>query len=419
QVYATLVDLCGRLQIPRGRMGVAYDGWVVDADVDTGEDPRDDVPDNGPGETEREAMERRQFVANAAALMFGSPVFGEVTEFVIPSKGTPPYARAGTSDIARTKWLTSVCWRLFGIHGGGSCADFIKRELPGAYRLLSAPGMRDKVRLPLFMAVAEMHMVAGWATADTGDFRTARAMFARALKIVKQAYKDQPRTRIFSDGYHGPEGREVQALIATILIFQANLYGTVGEPQEMLKLIQLAEFVEPKGLTTSRAAIHSAWGHAQLGEGESHLVPIAVKEITRAQDLYAKHRTDQPLPPCLADYNTSGPVAVTETTYRELATRVDDAFLSKAVPASLAAFTPETAPCLVDVLLNKSRAAELHFKAGDIKNGLQLAGDVARTAESVWSTSWWARRAITDLRQVLRFRDSTARDIYQTLSKLQ
>ncbi|MGH8574448.1 MAG: hypothetical protein ACREX8_18015, partial [Gammaproteobacteria bacterium] len=224
QVYATLVDLCGRLQIPRGRMGVAYDGWVVDADVETGEDPRDDVPDNGPGETERELMERRQFVGNAAALLFGGPVFGEVTEFVIPSKGTPPYARAGTSDIDRTRTLTTVCWRLYGVHGGGGCSDFIKRELPGAYRLLSAPGMRDKVRLPLFMAVAEMHMVAGWATADTGDFRTARAMFARALKIVKQAYKDQPRTRIFSDGYHGPEGREVQALIATILIFQANLY---------------------------------------------------------------------------------------------------------------------------------------------------------------------------------------------------
>ncbi|MGH4019821.1 MAG: helix-turn-helix domain-containing protein [Pseudonocardiaceae bacterium] len=414
QMYATIVDFCERLSIPRGRMGVAFDMDV--AAMETGEDPRDDVPENGPGETEREAMERRQFVANAAALMFGSPLFGEVTEFIIPPTRTPPYARAGTSDIDRTRTLTTVCWRLYGVHGGGGCADFIKQELPAAYRLLSAPGMRDKVRLPLFMAVAEAHMVAGWATADTGDFRTARAMFARALKIVKQAYKDQPQTRIYSDHnleYHGPQGREVQALLAAILIMQANLYGRTGAAQDMLKLVQLAEFVEPHGLTTSRAAIHSAWGHAQLGE--KPLASVAVNEITRAQDLYAKHRTDQVLPWWLADYNTSGPVAVTESTYRELATH-DAAFLSNAVPASLAVITPDTAPLIV--FLNKSRAAELHLKAGDIKNGLQLAGDVATTVEDLWSTSHSIRTAVADLRQVLRFRDSTARDIYQTLSKL-
>ncbi|MGH4019978.1 MAG: hypothetical protein ACRDT0_12215, partial [Pseudonocardiaceae bacterium] len=70
------------------------------------------------------------------------------------------------------------------------------------------------------------------------------------------------------------------------------------------------------------------------------------------------------------------------------------------------------------VLMNKSRAAELHLKAGDIKTGLQLAGDVATTVEDLWSTSHRIRTAVTDLREVLRFRDSTARDIYQTLSKL-
>ncbi|MGH4022615.1 MAG: hypothetical protein ACRDT0_25945, partial [Pseudonocardiaceae bacterium] len=369
------------------------------------------VPESDAGE-ERELMERRQFVANAVALMFGSPLFGDVVEFVVSPTSTPAYPRAGTSDIDRIRTLTTACWRLYGVHGGGGCADFISGELPGAYRLLSAPGMRDKVRLPLFMSVAEAHMVAGWATADMGDFRKARSMFARALKIVREAYKDQPRTRTW---YHGPEGREVQALIAAILIKQANLYGEMGAAQDMLQLVQLAEFVEPDGLVTSRAAIHSAWGNAQLGVDGPHLVPKAVSEITRAQDLYAKHKTDQPLPWWIADYNTLGPVGVTESTYRALAT-YDDAFLGRAVPASLAAITPDTTPRLV--LMGKSRSAELHFKAGDIKNGLQLAGDVATGVEDLWFTSHRIRTTVSDLRQVLRFRDSTARDIYQTLSKL-
>lgn len=406
QAYATLVDFAERLHIPRGYLGLAYD---VTVEADTGEDPREEVP-----ESERDAMDRRRFVANAAALVFGSPVLGAVTEFVIPPTSTPTYPRAGHSDIARVRSLSSLCWRLNGTHGGGSCADVISRELPGAYRLLSASGMRDTVRLPLFMAVSEAHMVAGWSRADTGDFTTARAMFARALKIAEEAYKDQEPTRARGDhlvGYYGPKGREVQALIASVLLFQAHLYGKTGDAQDMLKLVQLAEFVELHGITTSEAAIHSAWGHAQLGNRRQ-----AVSEITRAQDLYAKHRTDQALPPWLTEYNAVGPVAVTETIYRELATR-DAAFLDKAVPASLAAMSPEASAS--QILLNKSRAAELHFKAGDIKNGLQLAGDVAKTAENLWSTSHWVRTDIADLRQVLRFRrDSTAQDIYQTLSAL-
>jgi len=416
QMYSILVDFSKRLNIPRGRMGVAYD-VAVDADVDTGEGPRDEMPDDSPGETEREAMERRLFVSNVAALMFGSPVLGATADFVIAPKNTPTYARAGAADIDRIRSLTVMCWRLYGVHGGGGCADFISRELPAAYRLLSAPGMRDKIRLPLFMTVAEAHMITGWAQADTGDFETARAMFARALKIVREAHKDQPRTRIHRDHnveYHGPHGREVQALIAAILLRQANLYGEMGAAQDMLKLVQLAEFVEPHGLTTSRAAIHSAWGHAQLGE--KRLASVAVNEITRAQDLYAKHRTDQALPWWIADINATGPVAVTESTYRALATH-DAAFLGNAVPAALAAITPETTPRLT--LMNKSRAAELHLKAGDIKTGLQLAGDVATGVENLWSTSHRIRTTVADLKQVLRFRDSTAQDIYQTLSKLQ
>ncbi|MGH4019992.1 MAG: helix-turn-helix domain-containing protein, partial [Pseudonocardiaceae bacterium] len=391
--YHTLKKVCDGLGVPREAMGLSHYG---PNGVYAGRQEVEPVvsgvaPESGTGE-ERELMERRQFVGNAAALLFGSPVFGEVVEFVVSPTTTPAYPRAGMPDVARMKTLTTACWQLNDIYGGGSCADLISRELPDSYRLLSAPGMRDKVRLPLFMSVAEVHMVAGWAVADTGDFRKARSMFARALKIVKEAYKDQPRKQPW---YHGPEGREVQSLIASILIFQASLYGEMGAAQDMLQLVQLAEFVEPDGLVTSRAAINSAWGHAQaaqLGQlGEAHLVPKAVSEITRAQDLYAKHKTDTPLPPWLVGFNAVGPVAVTESTYRELATRVDDAYLSKAVPASLAAMPPEESAS--QILLNKSRAAELHFKAGDIKNGLQLAGDVANTADGLWSTSWWVRTA--------------------------
>jgi transcriptional regulator with XRE-family HTH domain len=61
--YDLLVRICEGLEIPRGAMGLAYD------------EAADSAPSDPPGE--EDDVERRNFLAIAGAILFGTPVFGD------------------------------------------------------------------------------------------------------------------------------------------------------------------------------------------------------------------------------------------------------------------------------------------------------------------------------------------------------
>ncbi|MGH4021445.1 MAG: hypothetical protein ACRDT0_19885 [Pseudonocardiaceae bacterium] len=177
--------------------------------------------------------------------------------------------------------------------------------------------MDDHIRGLLLVALADAYMVAGTSRADTGNVRVARALFARALKLAKEA--------------------DNRSLIATVLSRQAHIDAREGNVDDALKLVQLAGVAMPDGLPASNAAIHEAWLYAQLGIPDQ-----ATKFLKKVRGLYEKHHTDKAVPPWLTGLNVFGPAGLIEATFRELSAH-DSAFLDRAVPAALAAIptTPE------------------------------------------------------------------------------
>ncbi|MDQ3275382.1 MAG: helix-turn-helix transcriptional regulator [Actinomycetota bacterium] len=387
--YPVLERYSVTLSIPRGYMGIAF----------TSNPGSDGRPEPEPGEAETsgdggkedDGMERRRFVANGAVAVFGSVILGSETDFFIPFTHPEIRSHVGVDDVKSVRDLTAFARRQDGIHGYGSSADLLSRELPGIYRLLKA-SMKDTVRIPLLVVVADAYMVAGASRADTGNLSACRAMFARSLKLAKEA--------------------DDHSLMTKVLLSQALVDGREGHVDDALKLVQLAGVAMPYGLPASDAAIHEAWLYAQLGIPDE-----AIKFLKKARDLYEKHHTDKPLPPWLTGFNSYGPAGLTEATFRELSAH-DSTFLDRAVPAAEAAVQKAPEHDRSRTLIATSRAAELHLRAGERATGLKLAADAVTTAEGLSVVGDHTKTVMrTDLTRMLTAcRDSTAADLTRRIA---
>ncbi|MGI9001112.1 MAG: helix-turn-helix transcriptional regulator [Pseudonocardia sp.] len=338
---------------------------------------------------EVEAVLRRAFVGAGAVATFEEVLLGPVIDFINPAIALSVPSRVGQSDLDRIRMLNALGRQMDTAHGGGSCADLLTSQLPTATRLLHAT-MSDTMRSALFTAVADAYLVAGWAQADTGDLDTARALLSRGLRLAREA--------------------EEASLVATILTFQAHLYGSEKEAHNMLRLTQLAETVAPHHLSRSNAVIHQAWGYAQLGNRQ------AADHVTRSQDLYSHNwaAAENETVPWLHNFSEYGPVGLVEATYRELSAH-DSRALERAVPASLKAIPPAPGR---RALIATSRAAELHLRAGESSQGLQLAETAVTmsAADNSWTRSPRARKVLVDLKMALRpVQDPTAAELVHQL----
>ncbi|MGH4021757.1 MAG: hypothetical protein ACRDT0_21490 [Pseudonocardiaceae bacterium] len=381
--YPVLERYSVRLSIPRGYMGIAFTN-NLDSDGRPELEPGE-AETSGDGGKEDDAMERRQFVANGAAIVFGSVVLGRETDFVIPFTHPEIRSHVGMADVKHVRDLTAFARWQDARHGAGSSADLMSRELPGIYRLLKA-NMEDTVRGLLLTAVADAYMVAGGSRAATGNLRAGRALFARTLKLAKEV--------------------DNRSLIAKTLTSQALFDGREGNVDDALKLVQLAGVATPDGLSAMEAAIIEAWLYAKLGIPDQ-----ATKFVKKARDLYDKHHTDKPLPPWLTELNTVGPGLI-EGTFRELSAH-DSAFLDRAVPAAMSAMQKAPEHDRGRTLIATSRAAELHLRAGERAKGLKLAEDAVTTAEGLLVVGHYSKQVVgTDLTRMLTAcRDSTAADL--------
>ncbi len=194
-------------------------------------------------------MERRQFLTNGAAAVFGGAAFGPVTDFFLPTTyATSTPSRVGISDVERVRAVTAFSRWLDGIHSGGSCSEILCSQLAGFDPLLGAD-IHDKIRRLLFSAVGDAYLVAARARAELGDLRIARALLARALELAK-----------VSD----------RSLLATVLVNVAHVYGRHGDADDGLKFSQFSELAMPNGLPAADAAIHEAWLYAKLGHSGIH-----------------------------------------------------------------------------------------------------------------------------------------------------
>jgi transcriptional regulator with XRE-family HTH domain len=165
------------LGIPRGRMrlaGVAasedgfYGGEVTDADL---------------SEESIAEMFRRHLLALGAITVAGAAVVGELVELPNPAP-VPLPSQLNYVHVGQVRDLI----RRLGLAGNASAAEptVLSAAAAWAEQLLGVPGT-ELVRRELMVAVAELHIEAGWEWFDAGHYHQAVHHFTTALELATEA----------------------------------------------------------------------------------------------------------------------------------------------------------------------------------------------------------------------------------------
>jgi hypothetical protein len=146
--YDVLVRIANGLGIPRGMMGLAYDG-------DSTEPAAEEVDED---------VERRNFLAIAGAIIFGTPVFGDPRPLTLRDVALQPPARVGPSDVVAFEQTVARLDVLDREAGGMAAREALAATAKTGETLLSTQASPD-VHQRLRYAVSEAHRLAGWASA--------------------------------------------------------------------------------------------------------------------------------------------------------------------------------------------------------------------------------------------------------------
>jgi len=207
--YDLLVRIAEGLGIPRELMGLSYgqDGIYGEKVTDT---------DTAKGVSAE--MMRRHVIALSAIATFGGPVVGELLELFPDPSPVPLPSRLGVIHLEKVRDLT----RRLGEAGNPSISDpeVLSAATTWATRLLGVPAA-DPVRRALMVAVAELHIEAGWAGFDAGRYGRAMFHYARGLELATEAGNAYCQTLAMN--YAG---------LATV---------EHGHPNDGLKILQIGE----------------------------------------------------------------------------------------------------------------------------------------------------------------------------------
>ncbi len=252
--YDVLARIADGLAVPRGHLGLAYDDGTAQL-----------VGEAGPSDEEDE----RRLLARLTELTVG----GAGTD---PRSWAVPFALAwtppdhvGRIDVARLETTTAQLRALDYEYGGGSCRDAVLAQVGWAQQLLRAQ-MAEGPGRALHVAVADLHLLAGWTSFDIGLIGPARRHFARALEHAR--YADEP------------------SLVAKTLYCLARVHIHYGWGGQAVRLLQLGLVAaQQSGLGRAVAMLHAnlAWAHAVVGDTRQ-----VSTEIARARDEYARGRED-------------------------------------------------------------------------------------------------------------------------------
>lgn len=254
--YDVLARIADGLGVPRGHLGLAYDETTA-AMV-------------GAGGAEDEEDPRR-LVARMAEISIGSGA-------VDPQAWTQPFALAwaatpehvGRGDVTRLMNVTSQLRAVDHEHGGGACRDAVLAQVGWAQRLLGAQIAADAER-EVHLAVADLHLLAGWTSFDLGMVTPARRHMARALEHAR--FVEEP------------------SLVAKALYCLGRVHVHHGWATQALRLFQLAQVPAQEsgcGRAVAMVQANLGWAHAIAGDGKQGLESIA-----RAREEYARSEHDE------------------------------------------------------------------------------------------------------------------------------
>lgn len=356
--YDVLARIADGLQIPRGYMGLAYDTATQVRVATTGMDPQEEVD---------ESVKRRRFLAHAAAVTVGATAMGRETESWVasPSRAPAP-GQIGLTDVRQVEAATKALRALDYQYGGGFCRDAVVAQLSWGQQMLGASAT-DQVRGRLYVALADLHNLAGWTSFDTGLLDVARTHFGHALELARAGHNDP--------------------LVANILYRMGRVYLHDNKPEDALKLFQLGQIAAQEAGSELAVAVlcaNEAWAYAAMNNETQ-----ALKLINRTRSEFERADTEN-ADSWVKFFQEPDLYAMVGTVHSVLALQVDKKHTKFAIPAlskALAAYGDDMARSKA---FNLSMLATNHMLEGDVDHGARIgrhAVDLAGTISSVRTKS--------------------------------
>ncbi|MGH3797756.1 MAG: helix-turn-helix domain-containing protein [Pseudonocardiaceae bacterium] len=175
---AVLERIVDRLGIPRELIGLsAYGPDGTYCGVDPVADPPEGADDD---------MLRRHLLALSGVAAFSASIkgLGELTERVVGLSPVPLPERIFEIHVVKVRDLTQRLREAGRAYG--SDPQVSSGAAAWATRLLRVPGS-ESVKRALLVAVAELHLVAGWAGFDAGYYGHATYHYSQGLKLATDA----------------------------------------------------------------------------------------------------------------------------------------------------------------------------------------------------------------------------------------
>jgi transcriptional regulator with XRE-family HTH domain len=351
--YDVLTRIAVGLGVPRGYMGLAYDETTAVRVAATADSPHPE---------EDESVKRRKFLAHAAAVTVGAAVFGaDSGSWVSHPTQTPAPGRIGMTDVRQVEAATRALRALDYQYGGGSCRDAVVAQLSWGQQMLGASST-DIVRQRLFVALADLHNLAGWTSFDTGLMDSARNHFGQALDLAKQG--------------------ENEALMANILYRMGRVYLHQNAPDDALKVFQLGQLAAQNSgseLAVGILCANEAWAYAKMGSDEQ-----ALKLLGRARDEFSRANVAE-APAWAKFFNEIDLSSMIGTVHTELAQTVDAKYTRTAIPALSKAINNFGDEYARSRSFNLTSMAINHLLEGDIDHGAKIGRQAVDLSESLKS----------------------------------
>ena len=349
--YDVLARIADGLQIPRGYMGLAYDTATQVRVATTRKDPQEEVD---------ESVKRRRFLAHAAAVTVGAASMGPETEsWVASPTRAPAPGQIGLTDVRQIEAATKALRALDYQYGGGFCRDAVVAQLSWGQQLLGSRST-DQVRTRLYVALADLHNLAGWTSFDTGLVDVARTHFGHALELARAGQNDP--------------------LVANILYRMGRVYLHDDNPHDALKLFQLGQIAAQEAGSELAVAVlcaNEAWAYAALGDETQ-----ALKLINRTRSEFDRADT-QNAETWVKFFQEPDLHAMVGTVHSVLALKVDKKHTRYAIPAlskALAAYGDDMARSKA---FNLAMLATNHMLEGDVDHGARVARQAVELAQQI------------------------------------
>ncbi|SFS84594.1 Transcriptional regulator, contains XRE-family HTH domain [Saccharopolyspora flava] len=383
--YDVLARIADGLGIPRGYMGLAYDGATA---------MRVAKATNALEAEEDESVKRRKFLSHAAAVTMGSSVFGtEDSAWAPASASTPAPARIGMTDVQQIQAATKALRDLDYRYGGGTCRDAVVAQLSWAQQLLDSTSS-DPVRKQLFVALADMHSLAGWTSFDVGLLDPARSHFGRALEFAKRADDD--------------------SLVASVLYRMGRVYLHYQEPNEALKLFQLGQIAAQESgssLTVAVLCANEAWAYGMLNKPDQ-----VQKMVGRTKDEFARANVDD-APDWVRFFTENDLHGMIGSAHDALAVFDPKKHASIAVAETIKCNEAYGADMQRTHVFGLSLQATNHFRAGDVQEALKVGRRALQFGERVKSARVADRLKPLELEAGKHRANSDSRDLFEEVRR--